>query len=127
METLPSYYHQIGGAPVIRDVVERFYSVVLDDIDLKPYFTAVEMPKLKRHMVMLLCSVLGGPEPYEGRDLGEAHRGMGITDEHYAKVGEILVTILRDSGVSDEIVQHVVDTLNGVKPSIVAEPAGAAN
>ncbi|GLX00395.1 group 1 truncated hemoglobin [Microtetraspora sp. NBRC 16547] len=125
METQLSYYDQVGGASVVRDVVERFYVVVLDDIDLKPYFADVEMPKLKRHMVMLLCSVLGGPDPYEGRDLGEAHRGMGITPEHYAKVGEILVTILRDGGVGEEILQHVVETLNGVMPSIVGEPADA--
>ncbi|MEW9534090.1 group 1 truncated hemoglobin [Microbispora sp. NPDC049125] len=126
MTTSPSYYDQIGGAPAVRDAVERFYVLVLDDADLRPYFAGVDMPRLKRHMVVLLCSVLGGPEPYEGRDLAEAHSGMGITSEHYAKVGEILVSVLQEAGVGDEIVQHVVLVLRKVESSIVAEPVETA-
>lgn len=126
MITTPSYYEQIGGAPVVREVVERFYERVLADDDLKPYFAGVDMPRLKRHMVMLLCSVLGGPEPYEGRDLGEAHAGMGITSPHYDKVGEHLTAVLRDGGVGEHILSDVGAVLGKVKPSIVAEPMEAA-
>ncbi|WP_211592430.1 MULTISPECIES: group 1 truncated hemoglobin [unclassified Microbispora] len=122
-----SYYDQIGGAPVVRDVVDRFYVRVLGDDDLKPYFVDVDMPRLKRHMVVLLCSVLGGPEPYEGRDLGEAHAGMGITSEHYDKVGEHLFAVLQDSGVGEDILRDVGLVLGKVKSSIVAEPAGTAD
>ncbi|GGO04819.1 group 1 truncated hemoglobin GlbN [Microbispora rosea subsp. aerata] len=122
MITSPSYYDQIGGAPVVRGVVERFYERVLADDDLKSYFTGVDMPRLKRHMVMLLCSVLGGPEPYEGRDLGEAHAGMGITSEHYDKVGEHLFAVLRDGGVGEDILRDVGLVLGKVKSSIVAGP-----
>ncbi|GAA0376774.1 group 1 truncated hemoglobin GlbN [Microbispora corallina] len=127
MTTSLSYYEQVGGAPAVRTVVDGFYVRVLDDADLRPYFAGVDMPRLKRHMVVLLCSVLGGPEPYEGRDLAEAHRGMGITAEHYAKVGEHLLSVLREAGVGDEILQHVVLTLNKVESSIVAEPAETAD
>ncbi|MFC5815430.1 group 1 truncated hemoglobin [Nonomuraea sp. NPDC050478] len=127
MTTSTSYYDQIGGAPAVRDVVDLFYVRVLDDADLKPYFAGIDMPRLKRHMVVLLCSVLGGPEPYEGRDLAEAHRGMGITADHYAKVGEILLSVLQGAGVGDEILQHVVLTLNKVESSIVAEPVETAD
>ncbi|MGI5273407.1 group I truncated hemoglobin [Nonomuraea sp. CA-218870] len=127
MTTSLSYYDQVGGAPAVRDVVDLFYVRVLDDADLKPYFAGIDLPRLKRHMVVLLCSVLGGPDPYEGRDLAEAHRGLDITAEHYAKVGEILVSVLRGAGVSDEVLRHVVLTLNEVESSIVAEPAETAD
>ncbi|MGA5757683.1 group I truncated hemoglobin [Nonomuraea bangladeshensis] len=127
MTISPSYYDQVGGAPAVRDVVDVFYVRVLDDAALKPYFAGIDMPRLKRHMVMLLCSVLGGPDPYEGRDLAEAHRGMGITADHYAKVGEILISVLQGAGVGDEILQHVELTLNKVESSIVAEPVETAD
>ncbi|WP_327047592.1 group 1 truncated hemoglobin [Microbispora sp. NBC_01189] len=117
--TSPSYYDQIGGAPVVRDVVDAFYVRVLADDDLKPYFAGIDMPRLKRHMVVLLCSVLGGPEPYEGRDLGEAHAGMGVTSEHYDKVGEHLFAVLRAGGVGEDILRDVGLVLGKVKPSIV--------
>jgi hemoglobin len=123
---MASHYEQVG-ASTIRDVVDRFYVVVLDDADLKPYFDGVDMARLKRHMVMLLCSVLGGPEVYEGHDLGDAHRGMGVTGEHYEKVGRILVTVLReDFNAGDELVEHVATVLGQVRGAIVEEPVGAA-
>ncbi|MFJ2028360.1 group 1 truncated hemoglobin [Streptosporangium sp. NPDC087985] len=126
MAAVATYYELVGGASSVREVVDRLYVVLLDDPDLKPYFADVELPKLKRHMAILLSSVLGGPEPYEGRELGEAHRGMGITEEHYAKVGDILVTVLRDAGADEDIVQHVVHTLGQVRGSIVEEPSEVA-
>ncbi|RGA06026.1 group 1 truncated hemoglobin [Microbispora triticiradicis] len=121
--TSPSYYDQIGGAPVVRDVVDAFYVRVLADDDLKPYFAGIDMPRLKRHMVVLLCSVLGGPEPYEGRDLGEAHAGMGVTSEHYDKVGEHLFAVLEAGGVGEDILRDVGLVLGKVKPSIVTGPS----
>ncbi|MCF6473487.1 group 1 truncated hemoglobin [Nonomuraea sp. MG754425] len=123
---MASYYEQVG-ASAIRDVVDRFYTVVLDDVELKPYFDGVDLARLKRHMVVLLCSVLGGPEAYEGRDLGDAHQGMGISGEHYEKVGGILVTVLRDDfAAGDDLVEHVVGVLGQVRGAIVERPVGAA-
>ncbi|MDP9847324.1 group I truncated hemoglobin [Streptosporangium lutulentum] len=121
-----SYYESIGGASSVREVVDRFYVAVLDDADLKPYFADVDMPGLKRHMVALLGSVLGGPKPYEGRELADAHRGMGIAGEHYDKVGDLLVTVLRGQGADEEVVRHVVHTLGQVRGAIVEEPTGVA-
>ncbi len=121
-----SYYDRIGGAPVVREVVDSFYVRVLGDDDLKPYFDGVDMPRLKRHMVVLLCSVLGGPDPYEGRDLGEAHAGLGITSQHYDKVGEHLFAVLQAGGVDEDILRDVGLVLAKVKSSIVAEPTETA-
>ncbi|MEU7740953.1 group 1 truncated hemoglobin [Nonomuraea sp. NPDC049158] len=126
MVAVVSDYDKIGGAPTVREAVDRFYTVVLDTPDLKPYFDGIDMARLKRHMVMLLCSVLGGPEVYEGHDLADAHRGMGITDEHYDQVGDILVTVLRDLGAPEEVVANVVTILGQVRGSIVEKPAEAA-
>jgi hemoglobin len=120
------YYESIGGASSVREVVDRFYAAVLDDDDLKPYFADVDMPSLKRHMVALLGSVLGAPKPYEGRELADAHRGLGITGEHYDKVGDLLVTVLRGQGTDEEIVRHVVHTLGQVRGAIVEEPTEVA-
>ncbi|SDJ45050.1 group I truncated hemoglobin [Nonomuraea jiangxiensis] len=120
-----SYYEQVGAATV-REVVDRFYVAVLADPELQPYFTDVDLPRLKRHMVMLLCSVLGGPEVYEGADLADAHRDMGVTGAHYEKVGSLLVAALREQGAGEDLVEHVVTVLGQVRGSIVAQPAGAA-
>ncbi|WP_113703353.1 group I truncated hemoglobin [Nonomuraea lactucae] len=126
MVALASHYESIGGNPAVREVVEHFYAAVLDDAELKPYFDGVDLVRLKRHMVMLLCSVLGGPDGYKGRDLADAHRGVGVTGEHYEKVGGVLVATLRDHGAGEEIVGHVVTALGEVRGAVVERPAEAA-
>lgn len=117
----PSYYEQIGGAPTIRAAVDRFYERVVKDSDLAPYFTATNMPRLKRHQVQLLTTALGGPDEYAGRDLALAHRGRGITEPHYAKVAEHLTATLRELGAPAEVVTAVSTTLDGLRAEIVAE------
>ncbi|WP_188190562.1 group I truncated hemoglobin [Nonomuraea sp. SYSU D8015] len=122
---MASYYEKVG-ASTVREVVDDFYAVALDDPDLKPYFEGVDLPRLKRHMVMLLCSVLGGPEVYEGQDLADAHRGMGITGEHYELVGDMVVTALRKHGADEEVVRHVATVLSQVRGAVVEQSAEAA-
>jgi hemoglobin len=125
-----SYYERIGGAPTIRVAVERFYQRILDDAELAPYFAEIDMPRLKRHQVQLLSTVLGGPNEYAGRDLAVAHGGRGITDRHYAKVADHLATTLRDLGAPSDVITAVAETLDGVRPQIVQagpEAAGSAH
>ncbi|GLZ77347.1 hypothetical protein Afil01_21540 [Actinorhabdospora filicis] len=115
-----SFYDQLGGAPTIKEAVDRFYVRVLDDAELAPYFVDTDVIQLKRHQVLLLSQVLGGPTAYEGRDLATAHAGMAITGEHYAKVGSHLMGVLGEMGAPAHIAAAVEDTLKAVRPDIVA-------
>lgn len=122
MTNLP-YYDQLGGAAVLPDMVQSFYTRVLDDPDLRPYFTGADMPNLKRHMAILLASILGGPVAYKGRDLAEAHHDLKINERDYGKVGDILLGLMREHGVGKEVLDHVATTLGQVRPSIVTDPS----
>jgi hemoglobin len=120
-----SHYDRIGGAPTIREAVDRFYDLVLADDELAPYFTDADLTHVKRHQVLLLGQVLGGPTTYDGRALGDAHRGLGITDLHYDKVVGHLVSVLVDLGADDEAIAAAGAVVAAVKPDIVE--SGAAS
>jgi hemoglobin len=122
-----SHYDRVGGRPAIREVVERFYALVLDDAELAPYFTDVDVARVKRHQVLLLSQVLGGPTEYDGRDLGEAHRGLGITSDHYDKVVGHLVAVLVELGADDELLAAAGGVVASVKADIVEDGAPAAS
>ena len=64
-----SDYDAIGGGPAVSAVVNDFYVRVLADPQLVPYFEGVDMARLKRHQVLLVTQVLGGPAKYDGRSL----------------------------------------------------------
>lgn len=126
MTTATSYYDQLGGAPVIAEAVDRFYVRLVNDPELVGYFAATDLPRLKRHQVLLLSQVLGGPAAYEGRSLAEAHQGMGVTGEHYDKVSGHLLSVLAEMGAPAEIAKAVADTLAAVRADIV-DPAETGN
>lgn len=118
-----SYFEELGGAPVVKEAVDRFYRLVLDDGELAFYFDGVDLPQLKAHQVKLISHVLGGPNEYRGRDLAEAHGHLGVTEAHYQKVGTYLTGVLADMGARDEIVTAVGSTLTSVAPQIITKPA----
>lgn len=118
-----SLYEQVGGAPAITEAVERLYRRLLDDPRVSAYFTGVDIPQLKRHQVLLLSQVLGGPAQYDGRTLAAAHAGLGITPEQYAVVGEHLVGVLQELGAPANVVEAVESVLGSVQSDVVAAPA----
>lgn len=120
-----SYYDQLGGTPTVKEAVDRFYQLVLDDQDLSGYFTGVDIPQLKAHQVKLLSHVLGGPSEYEGRELAAAHGHLGISEAHYIRVGGYLTNVLSSMGAGEEIVGAVDSVLASVAPQIVSTEDGA--
>ncbi|HMI33836.1 MAG TPA: group 1 truncated hemoglobin [Propionibacteriaceae bacterium] len=67
-----SDYEIIGGGSAVSAVVNDFYGRVLGDSQLAPYFEEVDLARLKRHQVLLVTKLLGGPDNYTGRPLDEA-------------------------------------------------------
>lgn len=116
----PSYYQLIGGTEAVKEAVDRLYTLILEDTELEPYFAHTDISRLKAHMAALLTKVLGGPDGYAGKDLAEAHRGLGITEAHYMKVCTYLDAVLYNLCVSTEIIEAVGLTLAKVQGDIVA-------
>jgi hemoglobin len=116
----PSHYDAIGGADALRLAVDRFYTAVLADPQLAPYFEGKDVSAIKRHQVLLLTTVLGGPEQYDGRELGEAHAGLGITGEDYDRTVGHLVAVLTDLGVEGEPLAVLQAVVVGARSDIVS-------
>jgi hemoglobin len=118
-------YARLGGSEPIRQVVQAFYERVLADPNLAHYFVGVDMPTQRRHFALLVGQLLGGPSEYQGRELGEAHRGLHITDEDYDRVVAHLVATLNQAGVPDDIIATLGATATDVRPTIVDDGAAA--
>jgi hemoglobin len=122
VEEKPSHFERVGGGPAIRAAVDRFYELVLGDATLAPFFAGTDMARQKGHMAALLTTVLGGPDNYQGRDLGVAHQGMGITAQQYRLVSSYLVQTFTEFGVDADIIADAGAVLTQVAPSIIEEP-----
>ncbi len=116
-------YERVGGGPAVTEVVRQFYELVLADPQLQDFFTDVDMTRLKRHQVLLVSQVLGGPAGYDGRDLAEAHAGLDISSDDFGRVVQHLTAALEESGVEPDIIGRVGAALAGTEPDIVTDPA----
>jgi hemoglobin len=119
-------FDAIGGAESVRVAVDRFYQAVLGDETLSHYFAGVDLGRLKRHQALLITQLLGGPQEYDGRSLGEAHGGLGITGPDFERVGEHLLGTLAGLGVGDDVLAAMSGTLGAVRGDIVTADAAAA-
>lgn len=114
-----SDYDRVGGGPAIKAVVDRFYELVLGEERLSGYFGAADITRLKRHQVLLVSQVMGGPARYDGRDLQEAHDGLHINGDDFGLVVSYLAQALDEAGVPSEIIARVGGQLAATKDDVV--------
>src|SRR5262245_65126222 len=120
----PSPYERLGGIDGIQPVVDEFYDRVLADVELAPYFAGHDVARIKRHQVLFLSFMLGGPVAYPGKPLAEAHRGLGITAADYDRVVAHLRATLADAGAPEDIATAIADALAHAKPEVVESTTG---
>jgi hemoglobin len=67
--------------------------------------TDAQLQRFQDHLAAFLVMVYGGPNDYTGRQMEEAHAGLGITSDQYDYfITEVVVPALSESGVpSDDI------------------------
>jgi hemoglobin len=114
-----SIYDEIGGRDGVAVAVDTFYDHVMADDVLAPYFAATDMTRQKRHLRTFIAAAVGGPERYEGRDMGAAHAGLAITDDAFDRVVGHLVSTLDGLGVEPATVGAIGETLAPLRARIV--------
>lgn len=115
---MATLYERLGGREGIQAVVNTFYDLVLADPRVSHFFARTDMDRLRRHQAMFISQVAGGPA-YAGRSIREAHAGLGIRDEHFDAVVELLVQALERHGVAPADVDAVVAALADLRQDVV--------
>ncbi|MFI6869867.1 group 1 truncated hemoglobin [Nocardia sp. NPDC050406] len=118
-----SIYEQIGGHEAVAAVVDDFYVRVLADEQLAPFFTGVNMSRLKGLQTEFFCVALGGPQTYSGAPMSEVHQGRGIAQQHFDLVAGHLVAALSGAGVPPEIVDQIIGAVAPLSEQIVSSGA----
>lgn len=119
-ESPVSDYDRIGGGRAVSAVVDRFYAMVIADPELAPFFAETDMTRLKRHQVLLISQVMGGPAEYDGPTLRDAHRGLNITSDDFGRVVTHLVAALQEASVPEDVIGRLGATLGETQHDIVA-------
>jgi hemoglobin len=112
-------FDDLGGAAAVTAVVDDFYVRVLADPSLAPYFEGIDTPKLKGHQRAFITAALGGPQAYNGKPMGPAHAGLGVTEDAFNSVVGHLGATLSGLGVDDATIGIVAGQLAPLAPEII--------
>lgn len=79
----------------------------------------------KEHInfVDFLSQHWGGSAKYRGRDMVTAHRGMGLTEEHWQATLDCLEECYNDYDLAPELRKEVNDFLVKFKPAVIGSPS----
>ncbi len=114
-----SLFDRVGGERAIAAAVDRFYEHVLGDAELKGFFPAAGMQRLKAQQRDFFTQALGGPARYRGPDMRLAHRHLAIAQRHFDKTAGYLERTLLELGVDRQTVQEVMAAVAPLASEIV--------
>ncbi|SEH50518.1 hemoglobin [Mycolicibacterium rutilum] len=117
---MTSIYDRIGGHEALETVVDDFYRRVLDDDQLRGFFSGTHMPRLKGKQVEFFAAALGGPLPYTGASMRQVHQGRGITMHHFELVAGHLAASLAAAGVPGETTAEILSAIAPLSADITS-------
>lgn len=112
-------FEQVGGQAAVKTAVTVFYNRVTDDPTLAAWFDGVDLSTLRAHQRAFLSAALDGPPVFAGRDLGDAHAGMAITNEAFDSIVTHLAVTLDDLGAAPDVIAQVAERLETLRSEIV--------
>jgi len=120
-------YKSLGEKKAIVAVVDEFVGNVAADKRINAFFakTAADPKKLaafKTKLVDQICEAAGGPCKYKGKNMKDAHKGMGISSADFGALVEDLVKALDKFNVKPGDKQALLGVLGPMKSDIVEKP-----
>lgn len=119
-----SLYNRLGGKKAITAVVDEFVKNCATDTRINKFFkeTAADPKRLasfKKNLVDQICEASGGPCKYKGKNMKDAHKGMGVKDGDFNALVEDLVKALDKFKVGEKEKNELLGVLGPMKGDIV--------
>jgi len=119
-----SLWDRLGAEAGVTKVVDDFFTYVTEDkIDItrggKIKLDDKKTAEFKKNVVAFISSASGGPIPYKGKSMKEAHKGMGITDAEFDATAQALVKALKKNSVQQTDIDELMTAVTGTRKDIV--------
>lgn len=113
-------YQRLGGANGIARIVDDVIAAHLDNPIVKTRFEAIkDIGHAKRMAREFFGAGSGGPEPYTGKDMLAAHKGMNISEQEYLAVMDDILNALKKHDVDVDSQSEIIAILYSLKESII--------
>jgi len=113
-----SIYEEIGGADAVNAAVDIFYTKVLADPTLKPFFANVDMDGQSNKQKAFFTTIFRGDTAGADAYMRKAHTGMTISDEEFGAVAGHLNATLEELNVPAHLVEQIMGAAGGLKDAV---------
>ncbi len=115
-----SLYERLGETVGISRIVEDVMAAHLRNPIVKTRFEAIEdIDHSTKMAVEFFAAGSGGPDPYTGRDMLTAHRGMNISEQEFIAVVDDIMWALEKHEMTDDTKKDVLAILYSLKGEII--------
>lgn len=115
-----SLYQRLGGKPAMDAAITLFYKKVLADERINGFFEDVDMKRQARKQQAFLSAAFGGPDPWKGKDLRNAHTNIvGLNDAHFDAVAENLQATLSELKIDEKLINEVMTIAGSVRDDVL--------
>jgi len=118
-------YNQLGGESALENIVPGFYSRVITDPLLAPFFDGADMPRLLCRWRDFFTLALGGPDHYDGQTLRNAHMHMvrekGLGDAHFDAAKLHLAETLAGLDLTQEQIDSALAVVEGTRKDVLCK------
>jgi hemoglobin len=140
-EQKKSLYERLGGEKGVQAIVDDFVTRALADprvnwerkgvkrggflgygmksAEWKPDPGSIDA--MKKHIVQFVAIATGGPTKYDGKEMGQVHKGMNITNAEFdAAIGDLKAS-LDKLGVAVDEQKELLAIVESTRPQIVEQ------
>lgn len=94
-----SLFRDLGGLPVIQQVVDDFMSNMLADTRIAHTFKDSNIKRVKDKLVEQFCQLSGGGCVYTGDPMREVHQGLKLSNADFNALVEDLQLAMDKNGI----------------------------
>ena len=113
-------FQRLGGSGGIARLVDHAMAAHLANPVVKSRFENIkDMDRAKRMAHEFFCAGCGGPEPYSGKDMLAAHKGMNISEQEYMAAMDDILAALAKNDVDPATQGEVTAVLYSLKGQVI--------
>lgn len=114
-------FQGLGGKPGIKKIVDTLIPLVLADARINESFTDIDMKNLALRLEEQFCMLSGGPCEYKGKEMGEIHDGLNITNAQFNALAEDLQVAMDKVGIASRVQNKLIARLAPMQRTIVTK------
>jgi hemoglobin len=104
-----SLFDELGGAPALLRIIDRFVDRVFDDVMIGYLFSRADRARVKQKEFEHAAAHLGAPIAYSGRPIDAVHRPHRIRGGQFMRRVRILEETLVELGAPEAVRKHWIE------------------